>query len=165
MNTDREFTSEVSEMALTGADQANNALPQTRLDPPEHPRKRKRKSNKKKPLEPPEDEAIAEYLSTPKSIREFKSYGELAKHFNISRMTVYRRTKDPAILDRAEWLLRNHKRAGNMIARLNWGQIMAGQVKAAVAGDTKAAQFCKEQAWPEDDNHDPLLRLLDIGKD
>jgi hypothetical protein len=40
-----------------------------------------------KPLDPPEDEAIAQYLSTPKSIREFKSFSELARHFNISRMT------------------------------------------------------------------------------
>jgi len=103
-----------------------------------------------KPLDSPEDEAIAQYLSTPKSIREFKSFGELAKHFNISRMTAYRRSKDSSILQRVEWLLMSHKLAGDLIARRSWERIVAGQVKAAVAGNTKAAQFCKERAWPED---------------
>ena len=56
--------------------------------------KRKRKQDKTKPLDLPEDEAIAQYLATPKSIREFKSMTDLAMHFNISRMTVHRRTKD-----------------------------------------------------------------------
>lgn len=102
-------------------------------------------------LDLPEDEAIAQYLATPKSFREFESFSALAKHFNISRMTVHRRTKDPRILGRAESLLQQYKRAGDIIARLHWPQIIAGQVKAAVAGDTKAAQFCKEQAWPEDE--------------
>ena len=102
-----------------------------------------------KPLNSPEDEAIAQYLSTPKSIREFKSFSELARHFNISRMTAYRRSKDRSILLRVQWLLLSHQLAGDQIARLNWGRIVAGQVKAAVAGDTKAAIFCQERAWPE----------------
>ena len=111
-----------------------------------------------KPLDPPEDEAIAQYLSTPKSIREFKSFSELATHFNISRMTVYRRSKDSSILERVEWLLTHHKLAGDLIARLNWGRIVAGQVRAAVAGDTKAAIFCKERAWPEIESPFDLFR-------
>jgi hypothetical protein len=111
-----------------------------------------------KPLDSPEDEAIAQYLSTPKSIREFKSFSELATHFNISRMTAYRRSKDPSILQRVEWLLTHHKHAGDLIARLSWARIVAGQVKAAVAGNTKAAQFCKERAWPEDRGPFDLFR-------
>ena len=59
--------------------------PQTSPNPPDPPRKRKRKFNKKKPLDSPVDEAIAEYLATPKSIRQFKSFSELAEHFNISQ--------------------------------------------------------------------------------
>ena len=124
--------------------------PQTTSTPPDPPRKRKRKFNETKPLDSPEDEAIAQYLATPKSIREFKSFSELATHFNISRMTAYRRSKDSNILQRVEWLLRHHKLAGDLVARLHWGRIVAGQVKAAIAGNTKAAQFCKERAWPED---------------
>jgi len=65
-------------------------------------------------------------------------------------MTVYRRSKDPRILERVDWLLQHHRRAGDVIARLHWPRIVSGQVKAAVAGDTKAAQFCRDQAWPED---------------
>jgi hypothetical protein len=103
-----------------------------------------------KPLNSPEDEAIAEYLSTPKSIRQFKSFIELAEHFNISRMTVYRRSKDLRVLKRAEWLLSPHKLAGDLAVHRNWARIVAGQVKAALAGDTRAAKFCKECAWPED---------------
>jgi hypothetical protein len=40
--------------------------------------------------------------------------------------------------------------AGDLIARLHRERIAARQVRAAAAGDTKAAQFCKERAWPED---------------
>jgi DeoR/GlpR family transcriptional regulator of sugar metabolism len=112
--------------------------------------KRKRKQDKTKPLDLPEDEAIAQYLATPKSIREFNSITDLAKHFNISRMTVHRRTKDLDVLQRVEWLLTHHKLAGDLVVRLHWKRIVAGQVKAAVAGDTKAAKFCKDTAWPEE---------------
>jgi DeoR/GlpR family transcriptional regulator of sugar metabolism len=119
--------------------------PETTPDPP------KRKFNRTKPLDAPEDEAIAQYLATPKSIRQFKSFSELAEHFNISRMTVYRRSKDLRVLKRVESLIRLYKLAGDLVARRNWPRIVAGQVKAAVSGNTKAAQFCKEQAWPEED--------------
>ena len=64
-------------------------------------------------------------------------------------MTAYRRSKDSCILERVEWLLLQHRLAGDLIACLHWPRIVAGQVKAAVAGDTKAAQFCKERAWPQ----------------
>jgi hypothetical protein len=116
-----------------------------------HPsQKRKRKFDKSKPLDSPEDEAIAQYLATPKSVRDFKSRTDLARHFNISRMTVHRRTKELSVLQRVEWLLQHHMLAGDLIPRLHWERIMAGQVRAAAAGDTKAAQFCKERAWPEE---------------
>jgi hypothetical protein len=140
---------DVVESGLTQAAQENDTEPQATLNPPEPPRKRKRIFDRTRPLESPEDEAIAQYLATPKLIREFKSITELAAHFKISRMTVYRRTKDLAVLQRTEWLLTHHRLAGDLVARLNWERIVAGQVQAAVAGDTRAAQFCKEQAWPE----------------
>ena len=151
MNTDRKETSEVIESGPTEPVQTNGSVPQTTVNPPDLPRKRKRKPNKTKPLDSPEDEAIAQYLATPKSSREFKSITDLAKHFNISRQTVYRRTKDLDVLQRAEWLLTHHRLAGDLVARLHWKRIVAGQGKAAAAGDTKAAQFCKEVAWPEEE--------------
>src|SRR5271154_3990183 len=159
MNTDREATSDVPDPGLAEAVQASDSLPKTAPDPPDLPRKRRRKSDRKKPLDSPEDEAIAQYVASPNSIREFKSFSELSAHFQISRMTVYRRSKDPTILERAEWLLENHKRAGDLMARLSWPRIMAGQIKAAAAGDTKAAQFCKEQAWPEVEEPPGLFTL------
>ena len=150
MNVDREDMSEPIESRGTEAVQTNDSMPQITMNTPSPSRKRKRKFNRTKPLDSPEEEAIAQYLATPKSIREFKSHTDLAQHFNISRMTVYRRTKDLRVLQRVEWLLQHHRLAGDLIARLHWERIMAGQVKAAVAGDTKAAQFCRERAWPED---------------
>ena len=150
MNVDVKARVTQSNQVPTEAVQTNDTVPQTTVNPQDPSGKRRRKFNRKKALDPPEDEAIAQFLATPKSIREFKSLTDLAKHLNISRMTLYRRTKDPIILQRAEWLVTHHMLAGDLIARLHWERIMAGQVKAAVAGDTKAAQFCRERAWPED---------------
>jgi hypothetical protein len=143
--------SDAIESGLTRGVRENEAEPSRTFSVPDLSRARKRQSGGREPLDPSEDEAIAQYLATPKSLREFKSFSELAKRFNLSRMTVYRRSKDPRILERAALLLQPYKRAGDNIARLNWPQIVASQVKAAVAGDTRAAQFCKEQAWPEDE--------------
>lgn len=124
---------------------------------PNPKRKRKPKPNPKRPLDRPEDEAIAQYMSAPKSFRDFKSLTELALQFKISRMTVYRRSKDSDVLDRISWLSRNHRLAGNLLVQANWDRIVEGQVKAAVAGNTKAAQFCIHVAWAED----PMLKLFD----
>jgi len=151
VNKNSENPNDEVELGSTQAVRENDAAPPAAPNLPDVPRKRKRKPNKTKPLDSPVDEAIAQYITTPKSIREFKSLTDLAKHFGISRMTVYRRTKDLIVLERAEWLLTHHRLAGDLIPRLHWERIMAGQVKAAAAGDTKAAQFCKERAWPEFD--------------
>lgn len=149
VSNDKETRIDEIELGTTQAVRENEVAPQAAPNPPDLLRKRKRKPDATRPLDTPEDEAIAQYLTTPKSIREFKSLTDLAKHFGICRMTVYRRTKDLIILERAEWLLTYHRLAGDLIPRLHWERIMAGQVKAAAAGDTKAAQFCKERAWPE----------------
>ncbi len=158
MNIDREATNDPIESGAPEEAEINDSMSQTTINPPDPSTKRRRRFDKTKPLNSPEDEAIAQYLATPKSIREFKSFSELATHFNISRMTVYRRSKDSSILERVEWLLAHHKLAGDLIARLNWGRIVAGQVRAAVAGDTKAAIFCKERAWPEIESPFDLFR-------
>lgn len=157
MSNEFEATSAVGESDTEQAARKNgDAEAPTIFVPRNLPRNRKRKSDGRKPLDSPEDEAIAQYLAAPKSIRDFRSFSELAAHFRITRMTVYRHAKDPIVLQRVDWLLAHHKLAGDLIARLHWERIVAGQVKAAVAGDTKAAQFCKEQAWPEDKNEGPL---------
>jgi hypothetical protein len=151
LSENNKINRDVIESSTTQAAPAGEAKPHAAPNPSDLLRKQKGKPDRTKPLDSPQDEAIAQYISTPKSIREFKSLTDLAKHFGISRMTVYRRTKDLFVLQRAAWLLMHFKLAGDLIPRLNWERIMTGQVKAAAAGDTKAAQFCKERAWPEFD--------------
>lgn len=150
MTINAELTGDAVESESVETAQITDLVPQTDISPAHPSRKRKRKFDKSTPLDSPEAEAIAQYLATPKSIRDFKSLTDLARNFNVSRMTVYRRTKELSVLQRAEWLLQHHMLAGDLIARLHWERIVAGQVRAAAAGDTKAAQFCKERAWPED---------------
>ena len=157
MNNNHEITNYANESGLTQATQANDTMRQRTVNRSGPPRKRKRKWYWTKPLDSPQEEAVAQHLATPKSFREFKSFIELAKHFNTSRMTIYRRTKDLNVLQRVEWLSMNHKRAGDLVVRVNWPRIMLGQVKAAIAGDTKAAQFCKECAWPKDKQSEDLF--------
>jgi len=111
---------------------------------------RKRKCNPARPLYRVEDEAIAQQVAMPKSIREFKSFGKLAEHFKLSRMTVYRRSKDPMIRQRIEWLRMHYKHTGALIARRSWEQIVTSHVEAALAGNVKSARFCMEVAWPKD---------------
>jgi hypothetical protein len=156
MTNDSDTVIDKTQSSLAETEHTDDSTPQTEPNSQIPLRNRKRKTNGKKPLELPVDEAVAQYLAAPKSIRDFRTFSELAEHFKISRMTAYRRSKDPVVLQRAEWLLTHHKLAGDLIARLHWERIVAGQVKAAVAGDTKAAQFCKEQAWPEDKDEGPF---------
>ena len=66
------------------------------------------------------DEAIAQYLTAPKSFREFKSFTALAEYRNIYRMTVYRHSKDTKVLEWARFLSAEHKMPGDLIARVNW---------------------------------------------
>src|SRR5579863_2550485 len=99
------------------------------------------------PVEYPELEAVAEFLATPKAIREIKTFTDLAKHLNVSRMTIYRWTQDEDVLRRAEYLLSQNKLKGDLVARLHWSRIVMAQVRAAIKGDTKAAEFCQKHTW------------------
>jgi hypothetical protein len=112
-------------------------------------RKRKRNYDGTDPLDYPELEAVAEFLATPKHIRDIKTFTDLAKHFNVSRMTIYRWTRDEDVLKRAEYLLTLNQLKGDLVARLHWDRIVMGQVRAAIKGDTRAAKFCEKRAWPE----------------
>jgi hypothetical protein len=96
----------------------------------------------------PELEEVAQFLSTPKDCRTFKTVTDLATTFGVTRMTIYRWTKHPDVLTRADYLLRQHQERGDLIARLFWDKIVRGQVQAAMKGDTKAALFCERRAWP-----------------
>jgi hypothetical protein len=95
-------------------------------------------------------EALAEFLSTPAPMRQFKSLKALTEHFKISRMTVHRWQHDPVVLQRAEILSKQNRLRGVLLARLNYESAVRAQIKRAIRGDTKAARYVHEIAWPED---------------
>lgn len=125
-------------------------LQKTRYGAPDGPRKRRENYHEWDPLDFPGHEALAHFLATPKTEREFKSLTALAKHFEISRMTIHRWKKDPDVLRRAEWLAKENKLAGDLVARREWQCIVEAQVAAAKRGNTAAAKFLERRAWPED---------------
>jgi hypothetical protein len=129
----------------------------TRYGAPDGPRKLRRNFNGQDPLDYPGHEALAQFLATPRSEREFKSLTALAGHFKVTRMTVHRWKRNPDVLRRAELVARGNKPAGDLIAKANWKPIVRAQVDAAIAGDTQAAKFCERRAWPEDGQADSRL--------
>jgi hypothetical protein len=102
------------------------------------------------PLNHEGHEALAQFLATPKPMREFKSTAALAEHHGVTRMTVSRWQHDPLVLRRAEWLSNRNKLAGVLIARSNYPRMVEALVRKAITGDTPAARVLHEIAWTED---------------
>lgn len=103
------------------------------------------------PLEYPGHEAVAQFLAFPESQGEFKSFKAIAKHFKVTRMTVYRCSKDLDVLRRAEWLTLRNKTIAIVQVRREYPKIMEKAVEIAKRGNVQAMKFCQEQAWPEED--------------
>jgi hypothetical protein len=123
----------------------------TRYGPPDGPRKNRQPGyDGREPLEYPGHEATAQFLATPESEREFDSITALAKHFDVSRTTVYRWTQDIDVLRRAEYLSTQNKVTGKLIIRREWPEIMAKLVEKAKGGHVQATKVCADLAWPED---------------
>ena len=101
------------------------------------------------PLSSPGHEAVAQYLATPKSLRNFRSDSHLAKHFEVSRMTVYRWKQIPDVIKRALWLSKCNQFIGDMHARQEWPRIMKRAVQMAIQGNINAIRFCEARAWAE----------------
>jgi hypothetical protein len=99
------------------------------------------------PLDDPADEVIAKFFAAPSQFREFESVSALAEHLRISRMTAYRRAKNDDVIQRIKWLLRKSMQGGDLTACREWPGIVQAQVKAALAGDLRAAMFCQNRAW------------------
>jgi hypothetical protein len=78
----------------------------------------------------------------------------LAKHYNLSRMTLYRWQRLPDVLRRANWLAKCNKDSATVEARPNWESVIRAQIKKARAGDTQAAKFLDEIAWHQDEMSD-----------
>ena len=102
------------------------------------------------PIEWPGHETVAQYLAAPKSLREFKSDSDLAKHFQVNRMTVHRWKNAPDVIKRAHWLSMQNKMIGDIIARREYPSFMERAVELALKGNIPAMKFCAERAWPED---------------
>jgi len=160
MNSDdKSKIPDVSESISGPTVEANDAQPQETLAAiPGASRERRENYDGSQPLDSPGHEAVAQFLATPKQFRQFKSTTALAKHFAVSRTTVYRWVKDFAVARRAQWLSMRNKVFGDFIARRELPSIIKAQVERALAGDTRAAIFCLTRAWPED----PLLYTVSL---
>ncbi len=53
---------------------------------------------------------------------------------------------------RINWLVRKSMLSGDLIACLEWHGIVEAQVRAALAGDLRAAMFCEGRAWRQSSN-------------
>lgn len=152
MNGDDQKKRDLGESISGAAVEANSSLPQEAgLPTPDGPpKKRRKKYDGNKPLDFPGHQAIAQFFAAPKQFRRFESCAALAKHFHVSRMTVYRWARDRDVVRRIEWLSLRNIVFGDFIACREWPAIVKAQVAAALAGDTRAAIFCQNRAWPED---------------
>lgn len=114
----------------------------TRDGAPEGPSRRQGKYNDgSEPLAHSGFEAVAEYLSTPKSIREVKSVTALAAQLRVARLTVYRWTKNREVLRRAKWLTSGDVKLGAIIARRELPEIVEMMAAKAKSGDVRAAKL------------------------
>ena|ERR1700719_1160698 len=129
--------------------EVNSSQPQ----PPDgHERVRRTDYFGAEPLDDPAYETIAQFFAAPRQFRQFKSVGALAERFGLSRMTIYRRLEDVDVMLRIKWLVRKSMLSGDLIACLEWHGIVEAQVRAALAGDLRAAMFCEGRAWRQSSN-------------
>ena len=118
---------------------------------PDGPRKDRRKYyDGQEPLEFLGHEAAAWFLALPKAQLDFKSIAALAKHFNVTRVTVYRWIQDIDVMKRADSLSMQNKIAGNLAARREYVSIIEKAVEMAKEGNINAMKFCVDLAFPED---------------
>jgi len=96
------------------------------------------------PLSDARLEAIAQFMALPKAAREFRSVAALAKHLNVSRMTLYRWQRALIVQMRAEFLSRQNGLAGVILARSSWEDVIQAQTVKALRGDMAAAKFLQE---------------------
>jgi hypothetical protein len=101
------------------------------------------------PLEHFGHELTAQFLVTPKSLREFKSVTALAKHCNVARKTVHCWINRVDVLRRADWLSMQNKMIGKLIIRREWPGIMEKLANKAKSGDVQAIKLCADLD-PED---------------
>ena len=110
-------------------------------------KKHRKKYDGSEPLKHPGHEALALHLATPKPLRKFRTDSDLAKHFRVTRMTVYRWKQSSDVVRRAYCLSDLNQMSGDLPPRQAWPQIMAKVVKNALKGDMESIVFCEARAW------------------
>ena len=135
-----------------GIVEANNPLSRkARFGGPDGPRRnRSEEYDGQSPLEYPGHEAVAHFLAEPKSIRQFKSVKDMAKHFHVSRMTIFRWGHDPNVVRRAHFLSEINQMAGDLLARQESPRMMQTAVQKAIEGDLQFIKFCLSRAFPKE---------------
>ena len=135
----------------------------TRHGAPDGPRKECRAYyDGSTPLEYPGHETVAQYLASPKSEREFESDIDIAKYFEVDRMTIYRWKKDADVQKRAHWLSAQNKMAGDLVARREFESIVEVAVEMAKHGSVPAMRLCRELAFPEEQSGIRSLSLQEV---
>ncbi len=125
-------------------------------------RERSEANHAGEPLDSEAREALAQFLSTPAPMRNFKSITALAEYYKVSRMTLHRWQHDPAVLQRAENLSTRNRLPGVLIARSNWPGVVQAQVRKALAGNVQAAKNVFEIAWTESPTAMPARKEVTI---
>lgn len=121
-----------------------------RYGAPDGPRKNPRQDyDGREPLEFPGHEETASFLAFSEKLRAYKSVAVLSRHFNVTRVTVYRWMKDINVLKRADWISMQNKIAGDLVARREYVTIIERAVELAKEGNIKAMEFCVDRAFPE----------------
>jgi hypothetical protein len=129
----------------------NSLSTEIRFGGPNGPRQpRNEKYDGHQPLEYPGLEAVAQHLATPKSLREFKSDSDLAKHFHVTRMTVLRAKKDIDVIKRAHWLSMRNILIGDVVVRREFPSIAEEVTEMAKERNIAAMKLCIELACRED---------------
>ena len=121
-----------------------------RVSPPAGPRQNRGTADRREPLEFLGHETVAQFMATPKSLREFESVTALAKHFNVTTKTIYCWMKDDDVMRRAEWLSMRNKRHGDLSIRCRYEEIIEKLIEMASTGNVAAIKLCLDIAFPVD---------------
>ena len=121
-----------------------------RVGAPDGPRQNRGTADRREPLEFLGHETVAQFMATPKSLREFESVTALAKHFNVTTKTIYCWMKDDDVMRRAEWLSMRNKRHGDLSIRCRYEEIIEKLIEMASTGNVAAIKLCLDIAFPVD---------------
>jgi hypothetical protein len=95
-------------------------------------------------------EALAQFLTTPRSMREFLNIRCLARHFEVRERTIRNWARRGDVLQRAMWLSRGNLLLAILIARRELPGGVERMAQDAKAGSIQAAKFLLKFTGPKD---------------